>query len=55
MSSLRGQLVKSFMTLLPNSLIFTGIVEKIAKASHIFSIKNIVIFQIFTFEILTRR
>ena len=42
-SSLRGQLVKFFTTLCT------------AKASHNFSTKNISIFQIFTFEILTKR
>ena len=53
---LRGQLVKCFMTLLPNTLIF--FVEKMreaAKASHIFSTKNIGKFKILTFEILTKR
>ena len=54
-SSLGGQLVKSFMTLQPNSLKF--FVEKMrdafAKASHIFSTKNIGLFEILTFEILT--
>ena len=53
-SSLRGQLIKCFTTLLPNTLIF--FVEKMreAFASHIFSTKNIGIFQILTFEILTK-
>ena len=43
------------MTLLPNTLIF--FIEKMreAKASHIFSTKNIGIFQILTFEILMKR
>ena len=47
------------MTLLPNTLIF--FVEKmreafaLQKASHIFSTKNIGIFEILTFEILTSR
>ena len=58
-SSFTGQLVKCFTTLLLNTLIF--LVEKIkaafaiAKASHIFSTKNIGKFQILTFEILTYR
>ena len=58
-SLLRGQLVKCFTTLSPNTLKF--FVEKneksfcIAKASHIFSTKNIGIFEILTFEILTIR
>ena len=52
-SSLRGQLVKCFKTLLPNTLIF--FVEKMREASHIFSSKNIGIFQILAFEILTKR
>ena len=55
-SSLRGQLVKCFTTLLPNTHIF--FVEKMreafAKASHIFSTKNNGVFQILTFEILTK-
>ena len=40
-SSLRGQLIKCFITLLPNTMIF--FVEKIGEAfaSHIFSTKNI--------------
>ena len=49
MSSLRGQLVKCFTALKPNTLIF--FVEKMrsfctAKAFHIFSTKNIGIFEI---------
>ena len=44
-SSLRGQLVKCFMTLKPNTLVF--FVEKMREASHIFSTKNIGIFEIF--------
>ena len=54
-SLFRGQLVKCFTTLLPNTLIF--FVEKvreafaIAKASHIFSTKNIGIFEILKLEI----
>ena len=52
-SSLRGQLVKCFTTLLLSTLIF--FVEKMRKASHIFSAKNIGIFQILMFEILTKR
>ena len=58
MSSLTGQLVKCFTTLLPNTLIF--FVEKNkrsfcpAKAYHIFSAKNNGIFQILTFENLTK-
>ena len=58
-SLLRSQLVKCFTTLLPNTLIF--FVEKnkrsfcTAKASHIFSIKNIDIFEIVMFEILKKR
>ena len=52
-SWLRGQLLKCFMTLLPNTSIF--IVEKIsAKASHIFATKNIGELQVLTFEILTK-
>ena len=47
-SSLRGKLVKCFATLLPNTLKF--FVEQnersSAKASHIFSTKNIGIFEI---------
>ena len=54
-SSLRGQLLKCLTTLLPNTLKF--FVEKMrdsfALASHIFSAKNIGIFEILTFEILT--
>ena len=44
-----------FMTLLPKTLIF--FVEKMreAKASHLFSTKNIGKFKILTFEILTKR
>ena len=58
-SSLKGQLVKCYVTLKTNTLIFY--VEKkersfcIAKASHIFSTKNIGTFHILTFEILTKR
>ena len=58
-SSLIGQLVKCFTTLLPNTLIFFD--EKnersfcTAKATHIFSTKNNGIFQILMFEILTKR
>ena len=57
-SSLRGQLVKCFATLEPNTLKF--FVEKnersfcTAKASHIFSTKNIGIFEILMFEILSK-
>ena len=52
----RGQLVKYFTTLLPNTLIF--FVEKMrsfcnAKASHTSSTKTIGVFEILTFEILT--
>ena len=52
-------IVKCFMTLLPNALIF--FVEKLKKAFALqklltfFSAKNIGIFQILTFEILTER
>ena len=46
-SSLRGQLVK-FLAL-------KFFVEKKREASHIFSTKNIGIFEILTFEILTKR
>ena len=59
MSSLRGQLVKFFTILYPNTLIF--FVENNeksfcnAKASHIFSTKNVGFFQILAFEILTNR
>ena len=58
-SSLRGQLLKCFTTLQPNTLKF--FVDKnersfcTAKASHIFSTKNIGKFKILTFEILTKR
>ena len=48
-SSLRGQLIKHFTTLYLNILIFSA-----AKAFLIFSTKNIGIFQILTFEILTK-
>ena len=59
MSSLRGQLVKCFMTLEPNTLKF--FVEKMreafasAKASLIFSTKNIGIFEKLTSENVTKR
>ena len=60
-SSLSGQLVKCFTTLLPNTLIF--FVEKMREAFALqkllkcksflhFSTKNIGIFEILTFEIL---
>ena len=58
-SSLRGQLVKYFTTLLLNTLIF--FVEKMREAFALqklftfFFIKNIGIFEILTFEILTSR
>ena len=57
MSLLRGQLVKCFTTLYPNTLKF--FVEKTReafalKAFHIFSTKNIGIFEILMFEILTK-
>ena len=53
-SSLRGQLIKCFTNLLPNTLdIFVEKMREAAKASHIFSAKNIGIFEILTFEILT--
>ena len=58
-SSLRDQLVKCFTTLLPNTLKFFA--EKNersfcnAKASHIFSTKNIGIFEKLTYENLTKR
>ena len=45
-SSLRGQLVKCFMTLLPKTLIFCVEKMRSAKASHIFSTKNIGKFKI---------
>ena len=48
-SSLRGQLFKCFMTSSPNTLIF--FIEKMRVAST----KNNGIFQILTFEILTKR
>ena len=56
-SSLRGQLVKCFTTLYPNTVIFfvVKIREAFAKASHIFSTKNVGIFEILTFESLTSR
>ena len=58
-SSLRGQLVKCFTTLLLNTLIF--FVENLREAFALqklltfFSAKNIGIFQILMFEILTKR
>ena len=54
-SSLRGQLVKSFTTLQPNTLKF--LVEKMrtAKACHIFSRKNIGIFEKLPFENLMKK
>ena len=58
-SSLRGQLVKCFMTLYPNSLIF--LVEKMREAFALqklltfFQQKNIGVFQILMLEILTKR
>ena len=57
-SSLRGQLVKCFTTLLPNTLVF--FVEKMGEAFAVqklltFSNKNIGISKILTFEILTKR
>ena len=54
-SSLRGQLVKYFTTLYTE--IFCRKNESFynAKASHIFSTKNIGVFEIFKFEILTKR
>ena len=54
MSSIRGQFIKCFKTLLPNTLIF--FVEKMKEilASHIFSTKDIGIFQILTIKILTK-
>ena len=53
-SSLRGQLIKCFMTLEPNTLIF--FVEKMreAFASPIFSTKNIGIFEKLTSQNLTK-
>ena len=56
-SLLRGQLVKCFTTLLPNTMIF--FVEKMKEAFALqklltfFSTKNIGLFEILTFEILT--
>ena len=47
-SSLKGQLDKCYENSLPNTHIF--FVEKMREASHIFSIKNIGVFQILTFE-----
>ena len=58
-SLLRGQLIKCFTTLYPNTLIF--FVEKMREAFALqklftfFSTKNIGIFEILTFEILTSR
>ena len=58
-SSLRGQLVKCFTTLFPNTLIF--FVEKMREAFALqklltfFQQKKIGIFQILAFEILTKR
>ena len=51
-SSLKGQLVKLFTTLLPNTLIV--FVEKMRIAFHIFSTKNIGLLEILMFEILTK-
>ena len=53
-SWLRGQLFKCLTTLQPNTLIF--FVEKMTEAfaSHVFSTKNTGIFEILTFEILTK-
>ena len=51
--SLRGHLIKCFATSLPNTLKF--FVEKMKEASHIFLTKNNGVFQILTFEILTKR
>ena len=59
MSSLRGQLIKCFTTLLPNTLIF--FVEKVREAFAMqklltsFQPKITGIFQILTFEILRKR
>ena len=50
-SWLRGQFVKCFTTLKPNTLMF--VVEKMREASHIFSTKMCV-FQILTYEILKK-
>ena len=57
MSSLRGQLVKCFMTLQKNTIIFFAekMREAFTKASLIFSTKNIGIFEILKFEILMKR
>ena len=52
-SLLGGQLVECFMTFLPNTLKF--FVEKMREASHIFSTKNIGVFQTLTLEILMKR
>ena len=58
-SSLKGQLVKCFTTLQPNTLkFFVQNNERSfcsAKAPHVFSAKNIGIFEILTFEILKKR
>ena len=51
-SSLGGQLVRCFTTLLPNTMIF--FVDKMGKSFLHFFDKNIGIFEIFTFEILTK-
>ena len=51
-SSLRGQLVECFTTLLPITRIF--FVEKMREASQLFSTKNIGIFEILKFKILTK-
>ena len=50
--SLRGELVKCFTTSQPNTLIF--FVEKMREASHIFSTKNIGIFEKLTSENSTK-
>ena len=56
-SSLTGQVIKSFTTY--NEIHFFFLVEKMleafAKASHIFTTKNIGIFEQLTFENLTKR
>ena len=57
-SSLRGKLVKCFTTLKPTTLIFFSKDERsfcTAKASHIFSTKNIGIFEKLLSENLTKR
>ena len=58
-SLLRGQLIKCFTTLYQNTLIFFAEKKQrsfcTAKASHIFSTKNIGTFEILKLEMLMKR